>query len=108
MPEIKEEKELTVKVTGPSKIRSNEGAHFRCSANVNHVAVTWRLTGNGRSIDHPGSSASGLGGHSDFHLQPEMIPVGTEDLFVECLASVNPHIGDLVTYTHVVEVLCKF
>ena len=95
------DEELTVKVAGPSKIRFDEPAHFRCHTNLDHVEVTWRLTGNGRSLSHPPSSS-----RDDLHLKPEMIPNGSQDLLVECMASV-PHIGDLVTYTHVVEVLCK-
>ena len=89
--------ELQLKIAGPSEIRYNEPAHFRCSATRSDAELSLSLNQNYIK------SAQGVG---EFSLKPGHLEHGTRQFILECYALDENN--DKITISHVVNVLCKF
>ena len=88
-------KDLSLHIDGPSEIRYNEIAQFRCSANRDNIELEWKL-------DHRTKSDIGK---VELILQPGQIRHGERRVTLEC--SGMDENGDIVSVKHDVEVLCK-
>ena len=110
-------------VKGPVKLKHNEMGKFNCVAHPQYInpkpKFTWRLQMGSKTetvrgevdLMDPGATHQLSG--STLEITPETAIRGYKksahnDLVVECLVS-HPELGDdFVSYTHVVEVLCKY
>mgnify|MGYP001360717728 FL=1 len=88
-------KDLSLHIDGPSEIRYNEIAQFRCSANRDNIELEWKL-------DHKIKSDIGK---VELILQPGQIRHGERRVTLEC-SGVDEN-SDIVSVKHDVEVLCK-
>jgi len=86
-------KDLSLHIDGPSEIRYNEIAQFRCSANRDNIELEWKL-------DHRTKSDIGK---VELILQPGQIRHGERRVTLEC--SGMDENGDIVSVKHDVEVL---
>ena len=86
-----------MQINGPSEIRYNELAQFRCSANRNTVELEWKL-------DHQRIKSDI--GKVELILQPGQISHGEREITLQC-SGINEN-NDLLTVTHTVQVLCKY
>lgn len=96
---------LSLTGTGPTKVRQGEPSTFACTANQDDVLIKWRITGNRQTAELTGVPDR-ESGTARLVLDPKVIPHGSQDVVVECLAS-NPEFydGDMVAYAHLVEIL---
>ena len=89
--------EVKLKVSGPSEVRFNEPAAFRCSANRKDVEVTISLDSNWVQTAF---------GKAEFMLKPGEIQHGLRQFVLNCFALDDNN--DKITISHYVDVLCKF
>lgn len=88
--------DLSLHIDGPSEIRYNEIAQFRCSANRDNIELEWKLDQKLKSDI----------GKVELILQPGQIRHGERRVTLEC--SGMDEKSDIVSVKHDVEVLCKF
>ena len=94
--------DLRLKINGPSQIRYNEPAQFKCSSNVESSELTLEIFQD----DKVTWTQSFSGGHGEIRLNPGEIQHGTQQFFIDCGAYNNDK--DWVSYKHFVDVLCKY
>jgi hypothetical protein len=89
--------ELKLKVSGPSEVRFNEPAQFRCDSNREDIEFTM-------SLDKQKMKNGFTSG--ELILQPGQLEHGTNQFEIECFGIDENN--DKVTISHIVNVLCKF
>ena len=107
-----------VVVHGPTKLKYNEHGEFQCVAHPQYInpkpKISWRIQMGTTTENLMGSDSlteDNLS-QSSLYISPETAirdykKNAHHDLVVECLFS-HPELGDdFVSYTHMVEVLCK-
>ena len=89
--------ELKLKVSGPSEVRYNEPAQFRCESNREDIEFTMAL--DQQHIKTAYNSA-------EYLLTSGQLKYGINQFVLECFAMDENN--DKETITHIVNVLCKF
>ena len=89
--------ELKLKVSGPSEVRFNEPAQFRCDSNREDIEFTM-------SLDKQKMKNGFTSG--ELILQPGQLEHGTNQFEIECFGIDENN--DKVTISHIVNVLCKY
>ena len=85
-----------MKVSGPSEVRFNEPAQFRCDSNREDIEFTM-------SLDKQKMKNGFTSG--ELILQPGQLEHGTNQFEIECFGIDENN--DKVTISHIVNVLCK-
>ena len=89
--------ELKLKVAGPSEVRYNEPAQFRCESNREDIEFTMAL--DQQNIKTAFTSA-------EYLLSAGQLEYGTNQFVLECFALDENN--DKETISHTVNVLCKY
>ena len=88
--------ELQLKISGPSEVRYNEPAQFRCSANRDDIEWTMALDQQKMKMGF---------GSGEFLLKAGQLQRGINQFVLECSGLDDNN--DKVTISHYVTVLCK-
>lgn len=97
--------ELSLKISGPSTIRYNEPAQFRCSANQNGIELQMKLI-NQEDRNSETALVTSFLEKGEILLRPGQIQHGVRKLVVEC--SGFDAKSDFVNHSHYVEVFCEW
>ena len=115
-----------VRIAGPGKVSSKSSATFACRSGPSRPAstISWRVfpAANNRLLENGGNEADiipaaqdaeqfrteeGIEVRANLTLGPGDFHEDAPDLVIECRVSHPSLQGDSITYTHLLEVLCK-